>query len=262
MELEISDEEEIDRADPALVDVFQPPMSPGASLKLIQRQEEIKNDFVHFLKANEQCNSDLQQGKTLIPPILRSGSIVRNLENSFKLDEQKTKVKITLEDIEDEVLFGNLQLDQVLNGGYIFFNRRPVIMKPWDPNVNFKKEDVKSVPIWIQLEDLELKYWGERSSFKIVGQMGNPIMVDAITRDRERQNYPRVLIEVNMDRNLQGMLELDDEHGSNTSIGVKNEWKPSIYTHCSGLCHVAAKCRKHIAGKKGWIVKADHRKVK
>uniref|UniRef100_A0A803QHQ4 Reverse transcriptase zinc-binding domain-containing protein n=1 Tax=Cannabis sativa TaxID=3483 RepID=A0A803QHQ4_CANSA len=56
------------------------------------------------------------------------------------------------------------------------------------------------------------------------------------------------------------MLEFEDEHGWNSSIGVKYEWKPSICTHCSGLGHIADDCRKRIVGKTEWIVKADNRK--
>ncbi|KAM6551376.1 hypothetical protein CsatB_001184 [Cannabis sativa] len=159
------------------------------------------------------------------------------------------------------IRFSNVEArDQVLNGGFIFFNRRPVIMKPWNPNENFSKEDVSKVLIWIQLEGLELKYWGEKSLFKIVGQMGKPIMVDAITKERERLSYPRILIEVCMNQKLPEMLEFEDEHGWNSSIGVKYEWKPSICTHCSGLGHIADDCRKRTVGKTEWIVKADNRK--
>ncbi|XP_060972357.1 uncharacterized protein LOC133038279 [Cannabis sativa] len=159
------------------------------------------------------------------------------------------------------IRFSNVEArDQVLNGGFIFFNRRPVIMKPWNPNENFSKEDVSRVPIWIQLEGLELKYWGEKSLFKIVGQRGKPIMVDAITKERERLSYPRILIEVSMNQKLPEMLEFEDEHGWNSSIGVKYEWKPSICTHCSGLGHIADDCRKRTVGKTEWIVKADNRK--
>ncbi|KAF4369205.1 hypothetical protein F8388_023069 [Cannabis sativa] len=60
--------------------------------------------------------------------------------------------------------------ESVLNGGYIFFNKRPVIMKAWDPNVDFKKEDVR--------------------------QIGEPIIMDAVTKKRDKLSYPRVLIEV------------------------------------------------------------------
>ncbi|KAM6553558.1 hypothetical protein CsatB_014320 [Cannabis sativa] len=99
LELEISEEEVFDK-DSGLD--LQPPLSLGASLKEIQRQDEIRSDFAHFLRANEQCNSVAKQGKSSIPPVLRSGSVMRNLDSSFKSEEQKVKVKITLEDIEDE----------------------------------------------------------------------------------------------------------------------------------------------------------------
>uniref|UniRef100_A0A803QEQ8 DUF4283 domain-containing protein n=1 Tax=Cannabis sativa TaxID=3483 RepID=A0A803QEQ8_CANSA len=150
--------------------------------------------------------------------------------------------------------------DKVVNGGYIFFNRRPVIMKPWDPNTNFRKEDVKNIPIWIQLEDLDLKYWGQKSLFKIVGQMENPIMVDEVTKSRDRLNYPRVLVEVKMDQELPTMLEFEDEHGMNTYVGVKYEWKPIKCTHCYGMGHGVDDCKKNLKPKQEWVVKEDKRK--
>uniref|UniRef100_A0A803PYV1 DUF4283 domain-containing protein n=1 Tax=Cannabis sativa TaxID=3483 RepID=A0A803PYV1_CANSA len=137
-----------------------------------------------------------------------------------------------------------------MNGGYVFFNRRPVILKPWDPNANFKKEDVKCVPIWVQLEDLELKYWGQRSLFMIVGQIGKPLMEDAVTKDRERLSYARVLIEVQMDQQLPNMIEFENEHGLNTSVSVKYEWKPITCSHCSGIGHSAGECKKAAAPSK------------
>ncbi|XP_030478235.1 uncharacterized protein LOC115695300 [Cannabis sativa] len=242
------------------------------------------------------------------PPILRSATVVRNLENSFKNSQQDRMVKIELEDIEDEVNYWKPSLvcyvlganpplhvlegfakrkwndnvdkvkllaygvflirfhsvgqrDEVLNGGYIFFNRKPVIMKPWDPNVSIKKEDVKMVPIWIQLEDLDLKYWGEKSLFKIVGQLGKPIMVDAITRERERLMFPRVLIEVSIEQELPGLIEFVNEYGSTTTVIVQYEWKPTLCQQCHGMGHVTAECKKMIQPKKEWIVKKDNRGV-
>uniref|UniRef100_A0A803NKP7 DUF4283 domain-containing protein n=1 Tax=Cannabis sativa TaxID=3483 RepID=A0A803NKP7_CANSA len=117
--------------------------------------------------------------------------------------------------------------DNVLNGGYIFFNKRPVVMKPWNSDGNFKKENLNVIPIWVQLENLELKYWGERSLFKIIGQLGKPIMVDSITKER-------------------------DEHGYNTSVGVNYEWKTVFCEHCKGMGHKAIECRKRQPVQKGW----------
>ncbi|XP_030479597.2 uncharacterized protein LOC115696849 [Cannabis sativa] len=148
-----------------------------------------------------------------------------------------------------------------MNGGYVFFNRRPVILKPWDPNTNFKKEDVKCVPIWVQLEDLELKYWGQRSLFKIVGQIGKPLMEDAITKDRERLSYVRVLIEVQMDQQLPNLIEFENEYDFNTSVCVKYEWRPITCSHCSGVGNSAEECKKAaVPAKYQWIVKNDNRK--
>uniref|UniRef100_A0A803NQ60 DUF4283 domain-containing protein n=1 Tax=Cannabis sativa TaxID=3483 RepID=A0A803NQ60_CANSA len=225
---------------------FQP-LSPNSSLKEIQRQDEARsdarNDFIHFLMASNQCNSEIRQGKNSIPPILRSKSVMHNLENSFKDTEQEFR-------------------DQVMNGGYVFFSRRPVILKPWDPNINFKKEDVKCVPIRIQREDLELKYWGQRSLFKIVGQLGKPLMEDAVTKDRERLSYARVLIEVQMDQQLPSMIDFENEYGLNISVSVKYEWKPIRCSHCSGIGHSAEECKKVVVpSKQQWVVKNDNRKT-
>uniref|UniRef100_A0A803PLB8 DUF4283 domain-containing protein n=1 Tax=Cannabis sativa TaxID=3483 RepID=A0A803PLB8_CANSA len=188
------------------------------------------------------------------------------MKSQINLPDEDRKVKIDLEDIEDEINYWKPSLvcyvlgsnpplhilegfakrkwsekvdkvkllaygvflirfhsieqrDEVLNGGHIFFNRKPVIMKPWDPNSSVKKEDVKLVPIWIQLEGLELKYWGEKSLFKIVGQLGKPIMVDAITRERERLMFPRILVEakkewvVKADNRAEPRKNTQDEDG-------------------------------------------------
>uniref|UniRef100_A0A803P955 Reverse transcriptase domain-containing protein n=1 Tax=Cannabis sativa TaxID=3483 RepID=A0A803P955_CANSA len=50
-------------------------------------------------------NASIQQGNSATPPILRSVNVVRNLDNSFKNTGIAPKVKITQEDIEDEIHF-------------------------------------------------------------------------------------------------------------------------------------------------------------
>ncbi|XP_060968460.1 uncharacterized protein LOC133036011 [Cannabis sativa] len=109
--------------------------------------------------------------------------------------------------------------DEVLNGGYIFFNKRLVIMKAWDPNTNFKKEDIQTVPIWVQLTDLEMKYWGQKALFKIIGQVGEPITVDAATKERDKLSYPRVLIQVSIHQDFPGTIYFEDEYESQ-----RQEW--------------------------------------
>ncbi|KAM6583735.1 hypothetical protein CsatB_010737 [Cannabis sativa] len=128
-------------------------------------------------------------------------------------------------------------------------------MKAWDPNLNLQKEDIRIVPIWIQLEDLELKYWGQKSFFKIVGQLGKPILEDAITKERDKLTYPRVLIEVSMQQDFPDLIYFDNEHGNEVSVTDKYEWKPIVCKHCQGMGHTSEDCRRKEGKKQEWVVK-------
>lgn len=41
--------------------------------------------------------------------------------------------------------------DRVLNGHY-FSEKKPLIVKPWTHEMNFEKEEIKTLPIWVQLK--------------------------------------------------------------------------------------------------------------
>ncbi|XP_060959299.1 uncharacterized protein LOC133030539 [Cannabis sativa] len=70
-----------------------------------------------------------------------------------------------------------------------------MVMKPWNPIDDFTKEEVTNVPTLVQLKGLDIKYWGEASLFKIAGQLGVPLQVDNVTKNRDRLQYPRILIQ-------------------------------------------------------------------
>uniref|UniRef100_A0A803QBL2 DUF4283 domain-containing protein n=1 Tax=Cannabis sativa TaxID=3483 RepID=A0A803QBL2_CANSA len=145
--------------------------------------------------------------------------------------------------------------DEILSGGYTFFNNRPVIMRAWDPNKNFRKEDIHSVPIWVQLQGLELKYSGEQVLFRIIRQVGEPVMLDSFTKAKEKLNYPRILIEVSLNQHFPEQIEFEDEYEDDISVFVQYEWKPTVCTHCKGVGHVAINCRKKEGNKTEWVVK-------
>ena len=130
-----------------------------------------------------------------------------------------------------------------------------MIIKPWDAEVNLTKSDIRSVPIWIQLENLELKYWGEKTLFKIVGQLGTPIELDAYTKEKNRLAYPRILIEVQLEQTLEDSVQFEDEYGRLNAVKVVYEWKPTICKNCSGIGHETANCKKHVTKKQEWVVK-------
>uniref|UniRef100_A0A803PCI4 DUF4283 domain-containing protein n=1 Tax=Cannabis sativa TaxID=3483 RepID=A0A803PCI4_CANSA len=255
-----------------------------------------------------RCSEEVARGVQITPPVLRSGNVVRNLSTSFDNTKASSQVKITLDDIHEEVNFWNLSLvcyilganppltvldgfvrrlwkdkidkvgllsygiffirfyevadrDSVLNGGHIFFNKRPVIMKAWDPNVDFKKEDVSRVLVWITMDDLELKYWGENSLFKIIGQVGAPIMVDAVIKERDKLSYPRVLIEVSIHQDFPHTIYFENEFGNTVPAKVTYEWKSILCKNCKGMGHETADCRKREGKPQEWLIKMDSNKT-
>uniref|UniRef100_A0A803PRM4 DUF4283 domain-containing protein n=1 Tax=Cannabis sativa TaxID=3483 RepID=A0A803PRM4_CANSA len=198
--------------------------------------KEEGDDNTEKVRANRSCAASVVQGNPITPPILRSEDIEDEVHywsssivcyvlgynpplsviDGFIRRVWKGKVdKVgSLSYGVFLVQFDTVEIrDEILNGGYVFFNNRPVVMKAWDPKVNFKKEDIRSVPIWIQLPDLELNYWGEKSLFKIVGQLGTPLQVDAMTKERNKLSYPRVLIEVAIQQEFPDRILFEDEHG-------------------------------------------------
>ncbi|XP_010666883.1 uncharacterized protein LOC104884000 [Beta vulgaris subsp. vulgaris] len=144
---------------------------------------------------------------------------------------------------------------KVVNEGHHFFDQKPLIMKLWDPDMDVDKNMVKMVPIWVKFPGLPFKYWGEKSLFKIVGQMGKVIRMDEATKARERLSYARVMVEVSVQDKLPEIIHFCNEHGRVVDQQVEYEWKPVQCGKCSGFGHDTENCRKN-EGKKIWVKKA------
>lgn len=272
-------------------------------------QQDLIREFVEDVRA---LSAEFKEGKFVVrPPVLeiRSEEFERGkylvgsgMTNCNSVKPEKEYVKITMEDIVDEIEFWNAAIvcyvlganppihimegfvhrvwkdkvdrmgspgygifvvrfhsidvrDEVIQNGCVFFNSRPVIMKPWNEDLSLQKNDIKTVPIWIHLENPELKYWGDKSLFKIVGQFGKPIRVDAYTKKRNRLSYPRILIKVQLDQSFDEKIRFEDELGNIITVCVVYEWKPSVCRHCKGIGHQTGNCRKKMPQKQQWVVK-------
>ncbi|XP_056685559.1 uncharacterized protein [Spinacia oleracea] len=144
--------------------------------------------------------------------------------------------------------------DKVLDEIKPTFDKKPVICKPWHKDIVDFKDEVKVVPIWIHLKNLELKFWGVRSLSKIVGSIGKFLQADQATVHRDKLQFARVQIEVAVIQNLPDKVQFQDEHGKLKCINIGYEWKPIVCENCKLLGHLAEDCRKK-KGKKKWVDK-------
>uniref|UniRef100_A0A803Q9H8 Uncharacterized protein n=1 Tax=Cannabis sativa TaxID=3483 RepID=A0A803Q9H8_CANSA len=165
---------------------FPEPLSPKSSLRSIKQQEDIRKDFVQFLEANNRCSENLAQGKISNPPILRSGSVKRNLKTSFSKSASASKIKITIDDIHE-----------------IEFWKPSIVCYVLGANPPLSILEGLARRMWTCWNDL---VWGEKYLLKIIGQVGKLIMVDEATKRRDKLSFPRVLLkeERGLETNLGG----------------------------------------------------------
>ncbi|KAL9237195.1 hypothetical protein vseg_011777 [Gypsophila vaccaria] len=132
--------------------------------------------------------------------------------------------------------------EAVLNAGYYMFDNKPVIIKPWQEDVDLEKEEVKIVPAWIRLHKLPIQYWG-KSLPRIAGLIGPYLKNDATTDTAARIGYARVLVELKVNQKLPNSIKFIDEKKNIREILVEYEWKPITCKRCKKMGHDSGECR-------------------
>ncbi|KAL2893162.1 30S ribosomal protein S2 [Bienertia sinuspersici] len=79
------------------------------------------------------------------------------------------------------VRFNSMEnIDKVMNMDRLFFDSKPVVLKPWHLDIDVTQDEIKRIPIWVHME-LNFKYWGAKCLEKIVKPVGMLIKVDNVT---------------------------------------------------------------------------------
>ncbi|KAL9237247.1 hypothetical protein vseg_011821 [Gypsophila vaccaria] len=137
---------------------------------------------------------------------------------------------------------------KVLNSGHYLFDSKPLIFKEWSAEMKMKKTEIFSVPTWIQLHQLPLKFWG-KSLPKIAGLVGKYIQSDTATEHKTKLGFARVMVEVEVDQQFPDHISFRDEVGQVMKIAVEYEWKPITCSKCHKMGHATEVCRKDQANK-------------
>ena len=99
----------------------------------------------------------------------------------------------------------------VVEEGVQMSDKKPVIVKPWELDIEVTKEKVKKVPIWVRLVGLDIKYWGKNSLTKIAGLIGHPFREDRATTRKDRLTFARVLIEMPLNKEYPKVIMFENE---------------------------------------------------
>ncbi|KAG5599650.1 hypothetical protein H5410_031020 [Solanum commersonii] len=107
--------------------------------------------------------------------------------------------------------------DRVLCSGPHCLLRRPIIMKPWDQDFNFKEEILTTIPLWINL--------------------GKPLYADECTTQTSRISFARILVEMDITRILPNVIKIQDPKRRVLEQQVRYEWKLIFCQKCLQVGH-------------------------
>ncbi|XP_060202694.1 uncharacterized protein LOC132631110 [Lycium barbarum] len=133
---------------------------------------------------------------------------------------------------------------KAIDKGIQMFDRKPIVVNGWEPDVEMNKTIVEKVPVWVRLEGLELKYWGQTALTKIASLIGKPLKIDNATNMRERLMYARRMVEVTLNQACPDFVMFENEKGQVIEQEVTYEWRPVLCAHCKNFGHTQELCRK------------------
>lgn len=100
---------------------------------------------------------------------------------------------------------------------------------------------------------LAMHYRGERCLSLIAGMLGRVIRVDNATKNKDRMQYARVLVELSIDGEFYDTVSFTNEDDELMTVTVEYNWKPSKCSKCKQLGHLENDCRVGLTQK--WVPK-------
>lgn len=113
---------------------------------------------------------------------------------------------------------------EILNGGPYYMRGHGVLVKKWDLEFDFNRDQVAGVAI---------NCWGVDSLSWIASVVGILICEDKCTNEQTRVNYARVLVTVDVTMDKLNHVQIEGVNGSIYKQPVTYEWWPVFYKKCN-----------------------------
>ncbi|XP_019242475.1 PREDICTED: uncharacterized protein LOC109222589 [Nicotiana attenuata] len=125
-----------------------------------------------------------------------------------------------------------------------------MIVKAWSENFDFSKEILQTIPVWVKFPNLPLNCWGARSLSRISSRLGIPLYVDDCTTQLDRITYARVLIEMDITKELPKFIKVTDPSGREFSQRVAYDWVVEFCQSCRQIGHSCGKDEQQMQNNK------------
>ena len=116
-------------------------------------------------------------------------------------------------------------------------------------------DTIASLLIWVQLPELDIKYWGLQCLGKIGSIFDIPLKTDKYTKEKSMLKYARLLLKMPLEGLFPEYIEFANEKDVIIRQKVVYEWKPIKCTHCQIFKHTKEACRKLVPQRQEWRAK-------
>ncbi|CAM8957402.1 unnamed protein product [Rhodiola kirilowii] len=157
-------------------------------------------------------------------------------------DETVVKVSQLNEGIFLFEFVSEVNKTEVLSGGPWTFDNRPMILKSWSEEEEYKCGSVEALPVWIRLPRLKAHLADTIILSRLCSRIGTPICTDGVTADGSSYNYAGVCVQIHADQELMDRIEFEDPYGNINVQPVEYEWKPPRCHNCCNFGHLSDKC--------------------
>ncbi|XP_048502800.1 uncharacterized protein LOC125498608 [Beta vulgaris subsp. vulgaris] len=148
--------------------------------------------------------------------------------------------------------------DSIIYAGPHLFYGKPLIVKQWTASFDFHKEVLKVIPIWVRLPNLPLNCWSDDSLSRIGSLLGVPIYADECTTKIFRVSFARILVEMDVTKEIPKVLTIEDPSGKVFSQQVIYDWLPAYCNKCQVIGHNCAHslAKKSVKEVLKWVPKS------
>ncbi|KAH0724790.1 hypothetical protein KY284_000655 [Solanum tuberosum] len=209
------------------------------------KKAEPEKKWVNLFNSNRLSAKGMNL--SYITPIMKNGEKVIELKKE-EIDKatEEWKQALILYVVGESPIIVAMERNEVLYSGPHMLNNRPIIVKVWSPEFDFNKEVLQTVPIWVKYPNLPLSCWSMDSLRRISSGLGEPLYADECTTKVDRISFARVLIEMDVARELPRKLKVEEPNGRVFEQEVQYEWVPE---YCAKCMQVGHKCHGKEVGK-------------
>ncbi|KAL9686760.1 hypothetical protein QQ045_031153 [Rhodiola kirilowii] len=155
----------------------------------------------------------------------------------------ETIVKVSMLNIGIFMLnFAEEKKMEILLGGPWTFDNRPLILKEWSEQEDYKCGSVASLSIWVRLPNIKAHMSDLRILSRICSKLGKPICTNGITVDGSSYSFARVCVEVFGEVELIDSIAFEDPYGNSYVQPVLYEWRPPRCVNCNNFGHLKGNC--------------------